>query len=269
MKDQLDTSGYVIEDIVSGADLDRLHQDIKKVYGRTIGEDKEKKQYRYGLFNPEYRLSFLHGLLYSHRMLEVVKALIGPDPVLQNALLIVSGRSVPYKMGWHRDVLQIPPDRIDERMFSPKWFNNCLQLNLAIYDDSCLWIVPGSHCRANTEAEWAAFEGSWHESPLDARMPGGRAVDLTAGTCVFYNNNLIHRGYNATDRPRMTLHASYLSPSAPPTWHFHSGRFGKLDPVYADTLHPALKKMYDMHRKIQSQYPDVEASYRVPADFVP
>ena len=143
---------------------------------------------------------------FSDTIIDTVKALLGladndGDDVLVMELynlLITPDRN--FELRWHRD--DIPPSAAAveelERLGKPAWH---AQWNLALYDDESLVVVPGSHKRARTAAEIAA-------EPYEADMPGQKTVELKAGDCVFYNNNILHRGvYDSTIR-RETLHGS-------------------------------------------------------------
>src|SRR6185295_112761 len=99
-----------------------------------------------------------------HRVLiQSVEAMLGGGPLaLDNCSLLAADPGASYRQGWHRDVLQVPPEYITDEMFSPRWSHNNVQLNLALADDAAFWAVPGSHARANTPGEQHAFGGTKH-----------------------------------------------------------------------------------------------------------
>lgn len=105
-----------------------------------------------------------------------------------------------FALRWHRD--DVPPElpaeeelaRLREPMLHSQW-------NLALYDDTSLIVVPGSHNRARTDAERSA-------DPYEDDMPGQKVVKMRAGDLVFYNNNVLHRGVYDSKVERMTLHGS-------------------------------------------------------------
>lgn len=105
-----------------------------------------------------------------------------------------------FALRWHRD--DIPPTATPEeeleRLHKPGYH---AQWNLALYDDSSLVLVPGSHKRARSEAERNA-------DPYEPYMPGQITVQLKAGQVAFYNNNILHRGVYDRTKERMTLHGS-------------------------------------------------------------
>ena len=107
--------------------------------------------------------------------------------------------------GWHRDFyppytapLQGYTDDILE--YGPRY----LQWNLPLYDDSVLWVVPGSHNRFNTAEENAALDA-------DARqpLPGAVQVHLQAGDGVPYILPLLHWGSRYNAKMRRTIHGGF------------------------------------------------------------
>jgi hypothetical protein len=105
-----------------------------------------------------------------------------------------------FELRWHRD--DIPHSATAEeqmtRLKAPAWH---AQWNLALYDDSSLIVVPGSHLRPLTDIERNA-------DPFEKNMPGQKVVHMKAGDVVFYNNNFLHRGAYNSKVERMTLHGS-------------------------------------------------------------
>ena len=62
----------------------------------------------------------------------------------------------PWCMEWHRDFWELVPDADYGRVVEdPRLFS--LQMNAALYADSSLWIVPGSHFRGETSEEAEAL----------------------------------------------------------------------------------------------------------------
>jgi ectoine hydroxylase-related dioxygenase (phytanoyl-CoA dioxygenase family) len=105
-----------------------------------------------------------------------------------------------FALRWHRDDIPATAtaDEEMERLEKPGFH---AQWNLALYDDSSLVLVPGSHKRARTERERSA-------DPFEPEMPGQITVKLEAGQVAFYNNNILHRGVYDSTKERMTLHGS-------------------------------------------------------------
>ncbi|OBZ72758.1 hypothetical protein A0H81_07087 [Grifola frondosa] len=95
----------------------------------------------------------------------------------------------------------------DEERDALAIWHHGVQWNTALYRDSCLYVVPGSHKIPRSP------EQRLHSSTLDPPanpldMPGAIQVILQPGETVFYNNNILHCAtYNPVER-RATLHAS-------------------------------------------------------------
>ena len=148
----------------------------------------ERKVFAESYFN-ETMLETITGLLQCKRdelVLELYNMLVKPDR--------------DFALRWHRD--DIPPEvsaeeeleRLKEPMMHAQW-------NLALYDDSSLVVVPGSHKRARTDMERNA-------DPYEDDMPGQKIVRMGPGDIMFYNNNILHRGVYDSTVERMTLHGT-------------------------------------------------------------
>jgi hypothetical protein len=139
---------------------------------------------------------------FSSEIIDVVKELLqceDEELVLELFnLLIRPDRD--FELVWHRDDIPATATAEEEieRLREPAWH---AQWNLALYDDESLIVVPGSHTRARTQVEREA--GPWEKG-----LPGEIRVRMKAGDCVFYNNNILHRGAYSGERERMTLHGS-------------------------------------------------------------
>ena len=106
---------------------------------------------------------------------------------------------------WHRDIPPIDQAPLcglqrDLLANGPGY----LQWNIPLYDDDVLWVVPGSHHRANTEEEN-------RQLAKDPRvpLPGGVPVELKAGDGVVYTNTILHWGSNYSRKKRRTVHLGY------------------------------------------------------------
>jgi len=140
---------------------------------------------------------------FSKSTLATVKQLLGPDCKQDDLVMelynLLIRPDADFELRWHRD--DIPPsasaeeelERLDKPAFHAQW-------NMALYEDSSLILVPGTHRRARSQAEREA-------GPYD-ELPGEIRVHLAPGEMAFYNNNILHRGAYKSDVERMTLHGS-------------------------------------------------------------
>jgi hypothetical protein len=158
-------------------------------------------------------------LYFSDALLDIVRELVGrkdshtgDDALVMelfNLLVSPTGKR-DFELCWHRD--DVRPDldpqeeqrQLDEK--SPEGRQLHAQYNIALYEDSSLVVIPGSHRRARTQAEREA-------EPYAPELPGQVTVTLNAGDGLFYDSNILHRGvYHGidaeTETGRMTLHGS-------------------------------------------------------------
>lgn len=106
---------------------------------------------------------------------------------------------------WHRDIhpidtapLQGYIDDIIEG--GPRY----IQWNIPLYDDSVLWVVPGSHLRTNTVEENVSLLND-PRRPL----PGGVQTFLEPGDGVVYITPILHWGSNYSSKLRRTIHGGF------------------------------------------------------------
>ncbi len=282
IREQFEKDGYVILDILSDTEIadfrgimdgmlseskktddTATHQSSLQHLGDEISDfGNENRQYYFHLLTKP-GTEPIHHAFHHPGILAAVEQLIGPDLIVNNASILASNPGVDYSLGWHRDVIQIPEEEIEDRLFSKERFHNSVQINLPLVQEDALEIVPGSHNRPNTPEEDQAFAGTKHYAPLDAVMPGAMRVSLKAGQAVFYNNNLIHRGYCiGSTVPRRTLHMGYHSAAKPPTWHFYLLNAALLTPDYLERLSPTMRRMMEQYLECKRQYPRMEDTWK-------
>lgn len=139
---------------------------------------------------------------FSNFVLQPVKELLScsDDQLVMELYNLLVTPTYDFSLRWHRDDVSpfaTPEEELAE-LSQPAWH---AQWNLALYDDTSLIVVPGSHKRARTEVERAA-------DPYMEDLPDQLSVRLRAGDVVFYNNKILHRGVYDSTVQRMTLHGS-------------------------------------------------------------
>lgn len=109
---------------------------------------------------------------------------------------------------WHRDV-RPDHDAPLSALLSDEGANGPghAQWNIALYDDSILYLVPGSHRRLTSEVESAQLQSDGGtQIPLSESI----CADLKPGDGVVYNSMLLHWGSKYTKRhKRRTIHLGY------------------------------------------------------------
>jgi len=253
--------GYVIVRVLEGEQLARCRAAADEVLSQ---EHFAKPVMHYlPLLREDTHDPRLQTVLHHPVLLGAIEQLIGGPLIIDNATMFAANPGVVYHQGWHRDVLQIPEQEIDDALFTPAWRHNNLQLNLALADnDSAFWCVPGSHIRPDTAAERARVRQ--HETHVRGRRRHAGAINLTlrAGEAALYNNNMIHRGCCDFTTPRRTLHFGYHCKKYPPTWHFYTGSLMSFRPEYLATLTPVVRRMLEERIERLKQYPDMQPSFR-------
>jgi ectoine hydroxylase-related dioxygenase (phytanoyl-CoA dioxygenase family) len=150
--------------------------------------------------NPDH-LTFAKSY-FDSELLKYVAALIGckEDDLTMELYNMLVRPDRDFSLRWHRDDVPASATTDEEiaRLNKPSYH---AQWNLALYDDTSLVLVPGSHRRARTDTERNA-------DPYEAHLPAQITVKLKAGEVAFYNNNILHRGVYDSTKERMTLHGS-------------------------------------------------------------
>ena len=106
----------------------------------------------------------------------------------------------------------------DRRPGSPRHIEaqRYIGFHLALVDDDCFEIVPGSHRRFRTESEKECLMdfnglGPGKTRGLTAQddLPGSVRVALKAGQTMFWDGDTIHRGNIRPNQERLTLHCGW------------------------------------------------------------
>lgn len=286
-KEKFERDGFVIVDVLTPQEIDDFREVMDALISPKIqsadtekrsssfqhlGDEikdfgKEARQYYFHLLTKPGTES-IHHAFHHPVILKTVEELLGPNLIVNNASILAANEGTQYSLGWHRDIIQIPQNEIEDWLFSPERFHNSVQINLPLVDENSLWVVPGSHNRPNTPEEDEAFRGSKHYAPVGVEMLGGIPVPLKAGQAVLYNNNLIHRGFTEKMKiPRRTLHMGYHSANFPPTWHFYLLNGDLLTPQYLDTLSPTMRRMMEEYLECRRQYPDMSQTWKWSYNF--
>ena len=166
--------------------------------------------------------------------------LCNPQPNVTSMMMMCNPvRDWPGGTGWHRDVH--PTDMAPMDALAADLVENgprYTQWNVPMYDDSVLWVVPGSHRRRNTERENVEFMKDMAGDAVvsNERLQNaaeGIPVELRAGDGVIYSNFLLHTGSNYTTKKRRTLHGG----------HAIFGQYPEMG--FADSLAPAAREKFE------------------------
>ena len=156
-----------------------------------------------GLIAPEFGEPIFAEYLMSEPVETYVRALVGSPLRLGWAGLIVLHGPTEYDTGWHRDFGQEERDgsREVELEILGRYRKNLVKWHLALVEDACLWLVPGSQRRYRTEQEREVLINN-----RKGDVPNAQQIALQKGQTIFWNGNTIHRGLlSAGATERLTL----------------------------------------------------------------
>ena len=130
---------------------------------------------------------------------------------------------------WHRDIH--PIDTAPLRGYIDDIAENgpaYIQWNIPLYDDDVLWVMPGTHARANTDQENRLLLED-NRRPL----PGGVQTHLRAGDGVVYITPILHWGSNYSTKLRRTVHGGF----SPFALREGDAFIGHLQPAVQEVFH--------------------------------
>ena len=144
--------------------------------------------------------------------------------------ILFEPKNHPYCIPWHRDHGNEParndPEAFLREFSTPRRWN---QFNCPLYEDTCTWVVPGSHLRGDLPREVERFPKFPLEFPdtevmqgdedaelifleYTASMPGAVQAVLHPGDFMVYRSVMWHTGNYVTYKRRATLHDHVWSP---------------------------------------------------------
>ena len=241
MMDELEAAGRRVRDKIRAGEVD-VHS--------ILGENREP-QVIWGLIAPEFRESIFAEYLISEPVEAYTHAFLGQELRLGWAVIFCTGNQVPYDSTWHRDLGSADKGASAEEELALLNYSqyNLVKWHLALVDDPCFRVVPGSHRRYRTEAEREVLI----ERPRDP-MPGERTIEVKRGQTVFWNGKTIHRGVTPEGlKERMSLHggmAQYREDD-PPEEKLDERFRWRLSPNLRENLPAKMQLYYDRWRALQ------------------
>jgi hypothetical protein len=280
----VDDGFVVVDNLLSRAELDEIVVDAAK-FARgdypvlnppTLPEgatDDEALQHVLAVHFPHWVSQVALDMINHPGIAEVLHQIVGAhlahwDGAVKccQSMLFVKGPGMPGQ-AWHQDERYIPTR---DRSLLGAW----IAIDDATIDNGCLWVVPGSH--RNGYLWPAGPHGNADEYDTSDQAYGfddskGIAVEVKAGSVVFFNGYLLHRSLkNRTNGYRRALVFHYLNAWSLLPWKTNGSVHGLeiplLDsravvPVGAD---PYAAKGYSTPpkqvflRPIDNEWPDVD-----------
>lgn len=220
---------------LAGEEVERLsyeHFKVKVSRSRTITG-------MWDVLSPRTRQAFTDYEQYAP-LRDAIHHVLSPKHVhtrLSNLALFLTEKDYPVVQDWHRDMAENYPG-VDNEKFALQKLDPLLftQYNCALYTDACLWYVPGSAGRKNTQSEldaagppYGGIEGRGRilNAELEGKsyaerermclehcrsMPNAINLVLESGDYAVYRPLGWHTGNYAPHRKRLTLHDWPCSP---------------------------------------------------------
>lgn len=191
---------FVADDMIDPEMLDALEAAMRRVREKirsgavdikTAFADNREPIVMWGLIAPEFDEPIFAEYLLSAKTEAYAHAFLGKELRLGTVACFATDNETPYDTGWHRDLGGQDKGASEAEelalLNAPK---NELKWHLALVDDPCLWIVPGSQRRYRTQEERVALTQDRH-----APLANAQAIKIKRGQTLFWDGCTIHRGW--------------------------------------------------------------------------
>ena len=160
--------------------------------------------------NPTSQIALL-GACAHRNILDVASSLLDGAPLFRCTSLFFNPLEDSRDGHWHRDSqFHCPIEKEEKQMITAGGGTGWgIQLQIALAPSDDVEVVPGSHTRWDTSAEYEIRLAHGKENCQRNDMPGAVRVDLKPGDAVAFNPMGLHRGRYHTDRLRRTLMLTY------------------------------------------------------------
>ena len=193
------------------------------------------------------------------RVLDTVKALVGPDVLLWNATYIVKEPRTPAFVSWHQDLAYWGLDGANQVSM---W----LALSAADAASGCMRMIPGSHHagrrghRLTAEDGNALYQGQTVEGVEELHAV---ACELEPGEASFHHGWTLHASMpNRSDDRRIGFNAQYIATHMRQTQHARDtallvcgdddyGHFGEDLPATRDLEPAAVARQRELDRMVR------------------
>jgi hypothetical protein len=171
------------------------------------------------------------------KVLAVCRAILQEEPLFRCTSLFMNPQENSIDGNWHRDSQFHCSDEEDERQLitAGGTAGTSVQLQIALVPSADVEVVPASHLRWDTAAEYAIRRADAQINNRCNDMPNALRVVLEPGDALAFNPCALHRGRYHADKLRRTLMLTYTKTSAP-RFDYFSDQPCFLDPAYLDKL---------------------------------
>lgn len=179
-------------------------------------------------------------------VLDVCATILASPPLFRCTSLFMNPQHQSQDGSWHRDSQFHHPDETEERQAIADGgdLGRSVQLQIALVASSDVEVVPGSHLRWDTPAEYAIRRANDGTNSRANNMPAAVRVELAPGDAVAFNPLALHRGRYHADKCRRTLMLTYTS-AAHPRFDYFSDQPWFDEAGYLDGLDPAVQAFFE------------------------
>ena len=157
----------------------------REVEGYTHRTDTEEPWAIRGLFAPEFDEPIFARYLMCEEVLPFVHHYLGPDLKLGSVLIFTNPHDRDWGFGWHRDFGKLPRNAGEEEELEilnrPQ---NSFKWHLALQDDECLQLVPGTHRIYRTDYERECLLETRHADIPDSAPFTSKQARRSSGTAT-------------------------------------------------------------------------------------
>jgi Phytanoyl-CoA dioxygenase (PhyH) len=254
------TKGYVVSravvDASQAARLRDICDDVLEQWrrrdpqtGRPGGRDATVMRH---LNHPAYFSAGAPGLeevlrLAAHpNLIELGRLILGEQPMFRCTSYFMNPLDTSLDGDWHRDSQYMTADEASERamLLEGGDSGDGVQLQVALVPSKDVELVPGSHLRYDTPAEYAIRRADGGRQNRSNHMPGALRISLGAGDAAAINSLGIHRGRYHTDKLRRTAMITYTK-SSMPVFDFFTTQPWFLNPAYRARIPSDIRPFYD------------------------
>jgi len=195
-------NGYVVlPDMLSREELEAINHEAVRIFRGEQGavqgilpatstDSDDEVLSRYLCIHFPHKISNLASAMLKHpRIVQTLKELIGPNIKCMQSMLFIKASGKPGQ-AWHQDENFIPTR---DHSLTAAW----IALDDATVENGCLWVLPGSHKSGiiwpQRQHHDPRFDASNEAYMFPYKDEDAVAVEVKAGSIVFFNGYLLHR----------------------------------------------------------------------------
>lgn len=180
------------------------------------------------------------------QVLNIARTILGEEPLFRCTSFFFNPLENGRDGNWHRDSQFGTPDENKEKAILAQLSQSgdSIQMQIPLVPSDDVEVVPGSHLRWDTPAEFAIRKGDGGQHNRSNHMPGALRLALNPGDAALFNPYGIHRGRYHADRLRRTLMLTYTKSSVPCQDYFSNQPWFLTD-GYLDGLQPTKRAFFE------------------------